>query len=74
MNGTQCRMARAALGWSLDQLQAEAGVNKRTIMRHEAGETISPEKLEALRSAFVREGIAFANGGKRAGVTYLRRD
>lgn len=74
MNGTQSRMARAALGWSLDWLASEAGVNKRTIMRHEAGETISPEKLEALRAAFVNQGIAFTNGGMRAGVSYLRKD
>lgn len=74
MNGTQCRMARAALEWSLDQLAAVADVNKRTIMRHEAGEPIKPEKLEAMRSAFVGQGIAFTNGGTRAGVSYLRKD
>ena len=67
-------MARAALEWSLDQLAHLAGVNKRTIMRHEAGEPIQPEKLEAIRSALVAEGIAFTNGGKRAGVSYLRKD
>jgi transcriptional regulator with XRE-family HTH domain len=67
-------MARAALGWSLDELASRAGVNKRTVIRHEGGETISPEKLEAMRSIFVAEGVAFTNGGKRAGVSYLRRD
>lgn len=74
MKGTQCRMARAALEWSLDRLAEAAGVNKRTIMRHEAGETIQPEKVEALRAAFVREGVGFTNGGKRAGVTYPLKD
>lgn len=67
-------MARAALEWSLDQLAAVAGVNKRTIMRHEAGEVIKPEKLEALRAALVAHGIAFTNGGKRFGVSALRQD
>lgn len=67
-------MARAALEWSLDRLANAAGVNKRTVMRHEAGEAIQPEKVEALRAVFVREGIAFVNGGKRAGVTYLLKD
>lgn len=67
-------MARAALEWSIDRLASVAGVNPRTVMRHEAGETISPEKREAIRAAFVREGIEFINGGKRAGVGFLRRD
>jgi predicted transcriptional regulator len=63
-------MARAALEWSLDRLAHAAEVNKRTVMRHEAGEAIRPENVEALRAAFVAKGIAFTNGGKRAGVTY----
>ena len=67
-------MARAALEWPIDRLASAAGVNPRTVMRHEKGETISPEKLEALRAALVAEGIAFTNGGKRAGVTYQRKD
>lgn len=67
-------MARAALGWSLNELAKLAGVNKRTIIRHEAGQTISSEKLEAMRATLVREGIEFINGGRRAGVAYQRRD
>lgn len=47
---------------------------RRTIDKFEKGGNVLPEKAEALRAAFVREGIAFTNGGKRAGVTYLRRD
>lgn len=78
MNVTQCRMARAALGWSLDDLaeatKAVRYVSRRTIAKYEAGQTVSPETVEALRACFVREGIAFTNGGKRAGVTYLRKD
>lgn len=67
-------MARAALEWSLSDLANAAGVNRRTIMRHEAGQAIQPEGLEKMRAAFVKEGIAFTNGGKRAGVSYLRED
>lgn len=74
MNVTQCRMARAALGWTLDDLADASRVGRRTVAKFEAGGTILPEKLEALRAAFVREGIAFTNGGKRAGVSYLRAD
>jgi transcriptional regulator with XRE-family HTH domain len=74
MNITQCRMARAALGWTLDDLASASGVGRRTVAKFEAGGSILPGKLEAMRAAFVQEGIAFENGGKRAGVSYLRRD
>lgn len=74
MNVTQCKMARAALGWRLDDLAGKSGVGRRTVAKFEAGGNVMPETVEALRATFVREGIAFTNGGKRAGVTYLRRD
>lgn len=74
MNATQCRMARAALGWTLDDLAARSEVSKRTIIKFEAGGSIMPETLEALRAAMVAEGVGFTNGGKRAGVSYLRKD
>lgn len=67
-------MARAALGWSVDDLARETGLSRRTVLRLEGGETVAPESIEAMRQAFVKEGIAFDNGGKRAGVSYLRRD
>lgn len=74
MNVIQCRMARAALSWSWDNLAQASGVSRRTIAKFEGGGSILPENVEALRATFVREGIEFVNGGKRAGVTYTRRD
>ena len=74
MNVTQCRMARAALDWTLDNLADASGVARRTIAKFEKGGNVLPEKMEALRAAFVAAGIAFTNGGTRAGVTYLRKD
>jgi len=74
MNVTQCRMARAALGWSLDDLAGASGVGRATVARFESGVTVQPETSERLRQAFVANGIAFTNGGKRAGVSYLRAD
>ena len=64
-------MARAALGWSLDDLAAHSGVSRRTCARFEADGSVSPETVEKLRATFVAQGIAFENGGKRAGVSYL---
>jgi transcriptional regulator with XRE-family HTH domain len=74
MNPTQSKMARVALGWSGADLAKAAGLGSATVARFELGQTIQPDKLEAMRAAFVKEGIAFENGGKRAGVSYLRRD
>jgi transcriptional regulator with XRE-family HTH domain len=67
-------MARAALGWSLDQLAAASGIGRRTVAKFEAGGNVLPENVEAMRAALVAQGIIFENGGKRAGVSYLRRD
>lgn len=63
-------MARASVapsGWSLDELAKRAGVNKRTIMRHEGGESISPDRIEAMRRAFEAEGVRFIYSGSFKG-------
>jgi len=67
-------MARAALGWSIADLAKAAGVGERTAAKFEAGGNVLPETVEALRAALVAAGIAFANGGKRAGVSYPLSD
>lgn len=74
MNLTQCRMARAALKWKLDDLAEHSGVGRATVARFEAGENVRPEMVETLRACFVRYGIEFINGGRRAGVAYQRAD
>ena len=74
MNPTQSKMARVALGWSAADLAKAAGVGYATAARFEAGQTVQPSKVESMRAALVKEGIAFENGGKRAGVSYLRQD
>lgn len=74
MNVTQCRMARAALDWTLTDLAARSGVARRTVAKFETGGNVLPEKVEALRQCFVAQGVEFINGGKRHGVTVPRRD
>ncbi len=71
MNLTQCRMARAALEWTLDDLAKASGVARRTIAKFETGGNVLPEKVEALRAALVAQGVEFINGGKRLGVAVL---
>lgn len=67
-------MARAAMGWSLDALASQAGVSRMSVLRFERGDSVQPETVEKMRAALVKEGIGFTNGGRRAGVSYLRRD
>lgn len=56
----QCRMARAALGWSVDQLAAAAGVDRKTILRFEQGSTAPrAANLEAMQRALEAAGIEF---------------
>jgi DNA-binding XRE family transcriptional regulator len=74
MNVQQCKMARAALGWSLDDLAEASGVGRRTCAKFEAGGSVLPDKVEAMRLALVGQGVAFTNGGKRVAVSALRRD
>ena len=60
-------MARAALGWSLDDLAAASGVSRRTLARFEAGETVLPARVEALRHALEAKGVLFIDSGRLAG-------
>ena len=68
MHLKQCRMARAALGWSLDDLAAKAGVARRSLAGFESGKPVRPETVEALRSALVTGGAVFVDQGGRVGV------
>jgi transcriptional regulator with XRE-family HTH domain len=74
MNVQQSRMARAGLNWTLDDLAEASGVARRTVAKFETGGNVLPEKIEALRAAFVRQGVEFINGGKSLGVRVPRGD
>jgi transcriptional regulator with XRE-family HTH domain len=63
---SQCRMARAALQWSLKDLADRSKVNHVTINRFEIGQAASnPSTLAALRTALEAAGVEFIeqNGG-----------
>ena len=61
-------MARAALGWTLDETADLSGVNRRTILRYEQRESsMRPKNLTGLRSAFERAGVRFLDEGPDAG-------
>lgn len=57
-------MARAALGWSLDDLAAEAGMDRKTILRFEQGKTTPrADNMKAIGHAFERNGVRFVEEG-----------
>ena len=60
-------MARAALGWTLDDLAAASGVSRRTIARFEAGEAVLPARVQKLRHAFEAAEVQFVRSGPFAG-------
>ena len=74
MNVTQCRMARAGLGWSVADLAKAAGLGERTVAKFETGGNVQASTVETLRQALVRHGVEFINGGKSQGVKVPRRD
>ncbi|MGC1269947.1 MAG: helix-turn-helix transcriptional regulator [Croceibacterium sp.] len=74
MNGTQSKMARAALGLSTHDLAALAGVGRITVARFEGGDTITPENIGKLQQALEQAGAAFVRRSGRVGVTVAEID
>jgi DNA-binding XRE family transcriptional regulator len=66
INAAQCRMARVALKWNLDDLSERANVSRATIHKLEVGvPTITPLVKCALQRAFEAQGIEFIDNGLR---------
>lgn len=62
IDSKQIRAARASLGWTIDTLASEAGLNRRTVIRIEdKGSEISPSQktLNAIQNALEIAGIEF---------------
>jgi len=63
----QIRMARAALGWSVRQLAAKAGVSANTVSRYENGADALGETLKKMRKALQDAGLDFIAGDYNSG-------
>ena len=63
----QCRMARAALGWSAAELASRAGIGAATVNRFEAGQA-KPigVTLSAMQRALEEGGVLFLAAGEIA--------
>ncbi len=64
MIATQCRAARALLGWSLDKLQEKTAshgdsVGRMTIVRFERGDNVNPDRVQAIRHTLEAAGVVF---------------
>jgi transcriptional regulator with XRE-family HTH domain len=65
ISAEQCRMARAGLGITAEELAARAHISKVTLSDFEIGKrSPHPRTLAAIRSALEAAGVEFiANGG-----------
>ncbi|MEW5421776.1 helix-turn-helix transcriptional regulator [Amorphus sp. 3PC139-8] len=59
MQSVQFRMARAALGWSAEELAMRAGLAPTDISRLENGSESDPKMAAAARRVFEASGIVF---------------
>lgn len=60
-------MARAALGWSLTKLAAEAGIGRATVARFELGEVVQNESVASIVRAFEDAGLKIIAAGEVSG-------
>jgi transcriptional regulator with XRE-family HTH domain len=65
MKPFQCRMARAALNWTTQQLASAAGVGLNTVNRFESGQDARISSVDKMRAALDAAGVEFIpeNGG-----------
>lgn len=68
ITSTQCRMARAALRWTIDELVEASGVGRATVARFETDAEIKPSTAAKLRAAFEAQRIRFVDDGPFAGA------
>jgi transcriptional regulator with XRE-family HTH domain len=53
------RLARAALRWSLADLEAKTGISKNTLVRFEAGGGVHHSTVVKIEATFTKAGVTF---------------
>jgi transcriptional regulator with XRE-family HTH domain len=64
MTPVQCRLARAALEWSQQQLADSAGVRQATVSKFEMGSDARRSTVDKLRSTMEAAGVVFIAAGE----------
>lgn len=66
LTSSQCRAARALLGWRQDELAEKSYVSKKSIADFERGAREARKLTQnAIRLTFVEAGVEFIEGGVR---------
>ena len=55
------RTARAALKWSLLDLEKKTGISKNTLVRFEAGGGVNHSTAGRIEEVFIKEGVIFVH-------------
>lgn len=65
MKGIQCKLARVALGWGVNELAVRANVSTQTVTRLERDEELRPATLAKIQKVLEDAEIEFIpeNGG-----------
>lgn len=63
MTPIQCRMARAALNWTIQKLADEASVSRNSVARFEDGKDARLSTVKSLRCALEKAGAQFTAHG-----------
>lgn len=62
------RMARAALGWTNQELADRAKINLNTVARYEAGREVKSRTIESIESVFTAAGVVLIYEDAHGGV------
>ena len=64
---TQCKMARAALGWNTRDLAKHARVGSNTVVRFENGKPANTSTVTMIKQALEAAGLVFIDADETAG-------
>lgn len=68
MTPEQCRMARAGLRWSVEDLATKSKLAKNTVLAFELGRSVRDRSINCMRTAFEAAGAKLIEVKKTSGV------
>jgi DNA-binding XRE family transcriptional regulator len=64
----QCRMARAALHWTVQHLAQKAGLAENTVVAFEAGRSVRESSVYRIKDACEKAGVGFTQAADGVSV------